>query len=294
MGSIVYNRHSMNAATILLTGVFFALPALVLGLPSLLFLAALVLLGSGVLGASKVDPERIPGVHHLSPYYNGPLYAIVADLSARARLDRVPDVYISEQPSANAAAVETEEGPAIIVSNQLISSLTRPELEAVLAHEISHIKHGDIRLLTLLAHFRSVYTAVPRMILALLIFAPLLLFFIPITQSLLALGVTAVLAVLVERTIMRLREYGADYSAAQLIADPMSLTSALHKLESAPVYVNWFGRQVAVPRSRISESRGISGLFKSHPPTTSRISFLTQMARKLRGFRQGYRIISHR
>jgi heat shock protein HtpX len=268
----------VNILTGVLTAAFFIIPAVLIGWGTVLFLGSIVLLGSGLMFRSSIDPERIAGVRRLSPYYHGTLQRINASLAERAELESIPELYVSEQNIANAAAVETSRGPAIIVTQRLLDSLSYDELEAVLAHEIHHIKHGDIRLLTLLSQFRALYSMVPKMILGLLFFAPLLLFFMPLTQGLMVMGISAVTAVIIERAIMRLREYAADYGAAQVIDDPLSLARALQRLESTPVYINWMGRPVAVPRQRLEDRGGLSDLFRSHPRTESRIGFLKNIA----------------
>jgi heat shock protein HtpX len=280
MENLFYNRHTVNILTVLLTAVFFLVPAMVLGISTAVLFALLALISSGFLFSSSVDPERIPGIRRLSPYYSGPLYRIVAELSERAGLETVPSLYISDQDIANAAAVETGRGPAVIVSNRLLDVLSYDELEGVLAHEISHIRNSDLRLLSMLGQFRAIYSAIPRLLLLLFLFSPLLFLFLPLAQGLIALGTTAVLAVVIERAIMRLREYAADYGAATLIDDPMSLARALERIENAPVYVSWFGRQVAVPRNRLERPEGFGALFRSHPRTRSRIRFLKNLARQ--------------
>lgn len=278
----LYNRFTMNVLTIILTAAFFAIPLFALGSNGLVFMLGIFAVTTFFLFERNFDPAALPGVEPLSPYYNGPVYRITADLSQRAGLDRVPRIFIKREPIGNAAAVETSEGPALIVSQGLFELLNYEELEAVLAHEISHIKNRDLHLLTILSRFRMMISAIPQLMLAMLFFMPLLFLFLPLGTALFSLLFVSLGALLVERAIMRLREFGADYGAAELTHNPAALARALDRLDHAPVYVMAFGRPVEVDRRRaeLNQEGIFAALFRSHPKTESRIRFLKGLSQR--------------
>lgn len=266
---ILYSKHGMNILSALLTLAFFLVPVLLLGMEFTLFMLVLMAVSGMLFGGLRIDPGNLQGVVPVSAGSNPDLQHIIDGLSRRAGLERSPDLYMSNSPIANAAAVETTRGPGIIVSSSLFSSLPREEIEAVLAHEFMHIKNRDLLLLNLLARFRMIYTRIPSMLGLLILFAPLLLFFLPLLSALLILSIGGFAAVILERAVMRLREYGADYGAVKISTNPRALASALNRLDWMQQRMSWsmFG-------GRTPESGGgaaLERLLRSHPETSKRV-----------------------
>jgi heat shock protein HtpX len=212
-----------------------------------------------------------------------------------------PQVYIIPDSDPNAFATGKDpEHSYIAVTEGLLQSLNREELQGVVAHEMSHIKNLDIRLMTVIAaliggilllsdwartmvRFGGVRTAgklagrrsknagpILAIILVLWIVAVILA---PLVSQLLALAVS------------RKREYLADASGAELTRNPLALANALTKLESAEAPTESIKKGTAHlcivdPAGKIMNDKEgfVAELFGTHPPITKRIMLLKAMA----------------
>jgi heat shock protein HtpX len=208
------------------------------------------------------------------------LYGSVRELAAQAGLP-MPKVYLIDEAQPNAFATgRNPEHAAVAATTGILQLLTARELRAVLAHELSHVKHRDILTSTItasiagaistLAHFgmffggRDSDQRNPLVALLVLILAPLA-------------------AMLIQLAISRSREYDADRSGAELSGDPRALADALAKierykqglpLETAEEHPATAHLMIINPLS----GGGLSGLFSTHPPTAERIHRLLAMA----------------
>jgi heat shock protein HtpX len=210
-------------------------------------------------------------------------YSTVANLASAAGLP-MPKVYILPGDGMNAFATGRDpQHAAVAVTDGLLRALQADELEGVIAHELSHIKHRDILTGTVAATLVGTITFVARMAgwaamfgggdrdrrnsngmadLALLILAP-------------------IAAILVQMAISRSREFAADAGAAQITGRPLSLANALRRLEQAAE------RQTPVAASPATahmfivnplRGSGVMKLFSTHPPTEERIERLSAIA----------------
>jgi heat shock protein HtpX len=235
----------------------------------------------GSLGAKKLDTQIAE---------QRELRNIVSEM-ALASGARMPQVYIIDDAAANALATGTyEKNAAICVTTGLLSLLDREETQGVVAHEMSHIRHQDTLLITLV----SVLVA------GIAILAdwgqrgadharrsrgdgrknPAL--FIPL---LLLVAVSPIIAQLLAMAVSRQREYLADATAAQYTRNPVGLARALEKIRDADVPVNKATRGTAPLffsdplRRRLGDSEsGLANLLTTHPPIGKRIRLLYQMA----------------
>ena len=212
------------------------------------------------------------------------LHAMVSSLAQKASIP-MPRVYIIENDSPNAFATGRSPSKGVVaVTTGIMRILSREELEGVLAHEISHIKHRDILIQTVAATLAGAITMIAN-------FARFTAFFgggsnddegrgnifSVIIFSMLA----AFAAMLIQLAISRSREYMADDRGAQLSGNPLYLAGALKKLtlgvarspmndanpSTAPLFiVNPFS------------AKGIITLFSTHPPIEERIKRLEDMA----------------
>lgn len=208
----------------------------------------------------------------------------------------LPKTFIIDDPDPNAFA--TGRGPghsSIVVTRGLLESLNRDELQGVAAHEMSHIKNFDIRLMLLLAVLvgsialicdwarRSLFYgqrrrdsksagsgAVGIVILVVWLIAVVLA---PLISQLLAMFVS------------RKREYLADASGAELTRNPLALASALEKIDSRSEPTRSINQGTAHlcicdPKGHALGARegGVADLFATHPPINKRIEALKQMA----------------
>lgn len=203
----------------------------------------------------------------------------------------VPRIYVLEDEDPNAFATgHAPEAASLGVTRGLLTALDRDELQAVVAHELGHIKNLDIRLMTVasvllgaiaLLGDLAVRLGTPRhgsrargrndqgWIVLVAVLAGLLA---PLAARLVAMAVS------------RTREFEADRSAAEFTRNPGALASALAKLEAhaAPTQVATRGTAhmfVVDPRlSRLNEQEGpVADLFATHPPIKSRIARLNRM-----------------
>jgi heat shock protein HtpX len=195
------------------------------------------------------------------------LYAAVAELARRAELPAVPRLYYLPTDVMNAFTTGTARDAAIALSDGLLRRLSLRELVGVLAHEITHVRNRDIRLMgfaDLVARLTSVLSSAG--LLLLFVNMPLLLFTgagIPWLPVLLLLAAPSISA-LVQLALSRSREYEADLGAVALTGDPVGLAAALGKMER---YQGRVLEQILLPGQRLPDP----SLLRTHPPTGERI-----------------------
>jgi heat shock protein HtpX len=209
------------------------------------------------------------------------LVQIVRELTQRAGLP-MPRVYLIDEPQPNAFATgRNPEHAAVAATAGILQLLSPRELRAVLAHELSHVKHRDILTSTItasiagaistLAHFGMFFGGRdndqrnPVLAILVLILAP-------------------IAAVLIQLAISRGREYEADRGGAELSGDPRALADALVKIDR---YAKGLPLEAAEEHPATAHlmiinplhGGGLSGLFSTHPPTEERVSRLLALAR---------------
>ncbi len=218
------------------------------------------------------------------------LWNTVEEMSLAAGLERMPRVYLVEDPAPNAFAVGRKpEHAAVAVTTGLLRLLNRDELQGVVAHEIGHIHNLDIRFMTLAAVLVGSVELLSRGILQVGPFAGsgrrgggrstkgagalLALVFV------LAL-VSPLLAQLLYLACSRQREFLADASAARFTRYPEGLASALEKIavHQGSYKVENINRAVAAlcivnPLQHLN----LSSVISTHPPTETRIKILRAM-----------------
>ncbi len=214
---------------------------------------------------------RVQGARPVPAFAAPDLHRIIEQLAARAGIPK-PRVYLMDIPIANAMATESSDARGIVaVTRGLLQTLHVGELEAVLAHEMSHLQHNDTRLARLSG-------SISRSTVTLIRISAWLAFFLAVINGTgvgwwlvtlsFALFIPAVLH-LIESAMSRTREFAADANAVKLTANPLALASALQKLESQRGGI-W---GVLLPRPQISD------WLSSHPATRERVARLLAMAR---------------
>lgn len=205
------------------------------------------------------------------------LYQVTQELSARAELASVPALYYLPSRLMNAFSVGTSINPAIGLSDALLNTLTKREIIAVLAHEISHIQHNDIRVMTY-ADVISRITHALSLTGFLLVLLNLPLYFLGmVTISWFAVGVLIVapnVMSFLQLSLSRMREFDADRQAVLLTGDPEGLAMALSKLEAyeASIFDIIFGR---------GHSASVPSMLRTHPETEERIKRLLHLKKPL-------------
>ena len=202
------------------------------------------------------------------------LHALVAELGRRARLPRMPTLYVVPSRLLNAFTVGSRGDAAVAVTDGLLRTLPWRELTGVLAHEMSHLRHNDMWVMAL-ADLVSRMTHMLSLVgqLLLLVNLPLILFtdlqvpWLAVMLLILAPSVSALL----QLALSRQREYDADLGAAGLTGDPQGLASALVHLER--LQGNWL-THVLLPGRQVPDP----SLLRSHPPTEERVRRLLELA----------------
>jgi len=231
---------------------------------------------------------RMAGAHEVSPAQAPQLHDMVARLARRFGLPK-PRVAVvrSDAPNAFATGRNARNG-VVAVTTGLLRVLDRREVEAVLAHELGHIKNRDVLVGAVAATIAGAVTLVAQIGQFALLFGGaqgddeeggggllgglLMIFLAPIA------------ATVIQFAISRSREHGADRAGAEAGGDPEALASALEKLEAysrrVPLPVNPAVSHLFIVKPLTGFS--MQNLFSTHPPTHQRVARLRQMARQQR------------
>lgn len=196
---------------------------------------------------------------------------ILRELSKRADLPEMPQLYVIPSEMLNAFAVGRRENSAIAITDALARRLSARELAGVLAHEISHIANEDLKVMAfadVVARFTSIMSTLGILSLILNIGS----YFGGAREAVpwlavLVLLVSPTIGGLLQLALSRTREFDADLGAAILTGDPDGLASALTKLEKAQGKL-WEG--LMLPGSRIPHP----SVLRSHPRTADRVERL--------------------
>lgn len=208
-----------------------------------------------------------------------PLYRITARLAQKAGLP-MPKVYTIPQDSPNAFATGRDPNHAAVAATDgILRLLGESELEGVIAHELSHVKHRDTLISTVAATLATVIMFLATALRWSAIFggsrdddrnnaSPI---------ALLAMAFLAPLAAgLIQAAISRQREFAADRGGADLAGTPTGLASALRRLDAAskqmPMEASPATSHLFIIKP-FSAERLVS-LFSTHPPTEARIRAL--------------------
>ncbi|MBI1753447.1 MAG: zinc metalloprotease HtpX [Acidobacteria bacterium] len=218
-------------------------------------------------GAQPVTQAQAPELH-----------AIVANLAQRAGLP-TPRIAIIPEDTPNAFATgRNPERAVVAVTEGIMRVLSRPELEAVIGHELGHVKHRDILIGSLAAVLAQAIMFLSRIAgyfgardeegrsnpiagIAIMILGPIAAF-------------------LLQMAVSRSREYMADAYSAHLTGRPDMLASALERLHNYNQQLPMRGAEPATAHMMIVNplsGGGLMGLFSTHPPMAARIERLRNM-----------------
>jgi heat shock protein HtpX len=245
---------------------------------------------AAVLGSATATP-----VPDGDPRYQQ-LVNVVQEMSIASGLPP-PRIYIIPDPDPNAFATGRDPSHAsIAVTEGLVEKLGRDELQGVIAHEMSHIRNFDIRLMTVIASLIGAVMLITEFGTRIFRFggvrsgkrgarggggAIAVLFVLWIIALILAPIISQLLAMAVSRQ----REYLADASGAELTRNPQALASALQKISEADEPTRSIKRGtahlcIADPLGREANEREgfLAELFGTHPPVEKRITLLKTMA----------------
>ncbi len=226
--------------------------------------------------AVEVDEHSAPG-----------LIAIVRRLAEKADIP-MPRVYIIPEKVPNAFATgRNPEHAAVAVTEGLLDLLSEEEIEAVLAHELSHVRHYDILVGTVAATIAGAIAWIANIMQFGAFFgggrdeeSPN-----PIVMLILSI-ILPLAAAVIQMAVSRSREFMADEGAAYLTGHPEWLESALMKLEN-------YNRQGILPEATPETAHmfivnpftgkdiSFANLFSTHPTTEQRIERLEEIRRKM-------------
>lgn len=214
------------------------------------------------------------------------LYRLLENLSIADGLP-MPKLYIIQDESPNAFATgTTPQNASVTVTTGLLRILDKQEIEGVLAHELSHIKNYDIRVMTITVVLVGIIVLIADIMLHIRPRgegrggnAALVLLLVGLVLAILS----PIAAQLIRFAVSRSREFLADASGALLTRYPDGLASALQKIEAASAQQPLRKANHATAHLFISNPFGpatgrfLGNLFSTHPPTSDRIARLKQM-----------------
>ena len=224
------------------------------------------------------DAEELPTHHNI--------YRIVLRLITKANIP-MPKVYIINDNTPNAFATgRNPDNAAIAVTSGLLDILDEKEIEGVIAHELSHVKHYDILIGTIAATIAGAIAWIANIMQFSSLFGGGNRNVHPVVTIVLAI-ILPIAASIVQMSVSRSREYMADEGAARLTGDPSYLQSALSKLEA---YAKSGTLHHATPETAhmfiINPFSGkdikFGDLFRTHPSTEDRIARLEELKFEIR------------
>ena len=212
------------------------------------------------------------------------VWNIVENLSIASGLP-MPAVYLIEDPSANAFATGRDPKHAsVAVTTGLVRIMTKPELEAVIAHEMSHVQNYDVRVMTIVVVLAGIVLLLSDWMLRGMFHrrgndngGAGIMLVIGIALAILS----PIFAQLIKMAVSRQREYLADASAALLTRYPDALASALQKIADADLPLQKANHATAhlflANPFDPHVTKKFEQLFSTHPPIEERIKRLRTM-----------------
>jgi heat shock protein HtpX len=299
----------MTATMFLLGLVFVAFVALIIGIMSAAHVsaAAIVLIalifGGGSAWISLFYSDKIAlataGAHEVTPQQAPELHAIVDRLCALADMDK-PRVAIAPTQMMNAFATGRNSKHAVlcvttgIMDKNRPNALTNEELEGVLAHELSHVAHKDVQVMTIASLLAIVAGLLVRFAFYSELFgggrrggnnnqAALLIPLIMLVSA-----VVYAVSFLLIRVLSRYRELAADRSGALLTGQPSALASALVKVSNSMQRIPTQDLRKQEPLNAFyftpalrPNGQSLGNIFSTHPSLERRLAELAKIQRQL-------------
>ena len=272
---------------------YVAFAAIVIWLTGGAWIFALVIVGGLAIFqyySSDKLALRAAGARVIERHDAPELFDTVERLAAMAELP-MPRVAIVDTDVPNAFATGRDPKHAVVaVTTGLMRRLDQPEIEGVLAHELTHVKNRDVRTMTLASFFAMVAALITRFAFYGSLFGggrsrdnngpPIWLILLLVSW------ITYIISWVLIRTISRYREYAADRGSAVITGAPEYLMSALQKISS---------QMALIPQRDLREVQGMNAffiipasvkqataeLFMDHPPLEKRLAALAEIAREM-------------
>ncbi|GAB6879625.1 zinc metalloprotease HtpX [Halorubrum gandharaense] len=223
------------------------------------------------MGARKVTPEEEPELHRM-----------VERLSQQADLPK-PTVAVADTQVPNAFATgRNKKNATVCATTGLMNSLDEDELEAVMAHELAHVKNRDVMVMTIASFLSTIAFFIVRWG---WLFAGNDRNAPPVWVAIAVSLVVWVISFLLIRALSRYREYSADRGAALITGKPAALASALMTIN---------GRMDRVPKEDLREEAEMNAFFiipirsgligklaSTHPPMETRVERLRELEKEM-------------
>lgn len=224
------------------------------------------------------------GAKQIEKRDNPRFYRIIENLAITTGM-QMPKVYIIDDTAPNAFATGRDPQHAIVAATTgLIDLMNDSELEAVMAHEMGHVKNYDIRVGMIAFGLVSAISLLTDIVMRMFIFgdrdsddnSPVVMII-----GVIAIVLAPIIAAIIQMAVSRQREYLADATSAMTTRNPESLVTALEKLKSS-----------SRPMKRQSTASAhlffanplkagfLNKLFSTHPPIEDRINRLRNNANK--------------
>lgn len=232
--------------------------------------------------ASKLA-VAMSGAHEIEKRDNPRLYRIVENLTITTGMP-MPKVYIIDDPAPNAFATGRDPKHAIVAATTgIMDVMSDRELEAVMAHEISHVRNYDIRVSMIAFGLVSAIGILSDIALRMFFFSDRRENVNPVVLviGIILIVLAPIIALLVQMAISRQREYLADASGVLATRDSEGLASALEKLQQ-------HGRPMQKQHTSTAhlflnnplKTGFFNKMFSTHPPLEERIARLRNNADK--------------
>jgi heat shock protein HtpX len=208
----------------------------------------------GLVGARELPLAQAPGLH-----------STVERLAALAGVTK-PRLYLIPDGLPRAlAAGRGPRGSALAVSTGLLSAATPAELEAVLAHELAHVRHRDVVVQTSVVVVAATFLELSRIGGWL--------------QRALLFILGPIAAAFVHLLLSPKREFLADQAAAAICGSPHPMADALVRLDAAAELVSFAGSPATEPLYTVNPfaEEGLAALFVTHPPVGDRVRRLREL-----------------
>jgi heat shock protein HtpX len=253
--------------------------------------AALVIAAVYALFAIVRSRSVISGITHAQPVAESelrPLRRLLENAAIGAGLPVTPELRIVDDVAPNAFAAGLRPTSSYVgVTTGLLRTMPKRELEAVLAHEVAHIRNRDTYLMTMATVFAGVIALVADIGFRTLAYggrgrrAGAL----AVVAAVVGFVLAPYAALLLRMSLSRRRELLADAGAAEILSDPEAMALALRRLELDTTTVRYTNASTAhlwaeSPTDRIGSDRGgvleFTSWFNTHPPIRTRIAALEE------------------
>ena len=254
------------------------IPFVIIGV-TLWFLIAFAFHSKMIKMATKAKP--------LSRKENMRIYNLTENLCISVGM-KMPQLFIIDSPALNAfASGINEKTYAVTLTSGIIEELDDKELEGVIAHELTHIRNKDVRLLIISIIFVGIFAFLVQVLFRSVLYGSGRRKNSKVDGRaiLIALAIAVVvyiLSIMFKFALSRKREFMADAGAVELTKDPTAMASALRKISGNHDLAARSGdvKQLFIENSSPKKKgfmSSLSGLFATHPPIEKRIAFLEQM-----------------